>query len=101
MALELSGNAQQHSDAIRELRNMKCVGEASVQNALEIAVSRLRQVPAHSSREILMIMGSLSTCDPGDVHETVAKCVEARIKVNVISLAAQVCFWHFDSLDVS
>lgn len=46
-------------------------GEPSLQNSLELALKSLRILPSHASREILVIMGSLTTCDPGDINETI------------------------------
>lgn len=46
-------------------------GEPSLQNSLELAVKSLKNLPSHASREILVIMGSLTTCDPGDITETI------------------------------
>jgi len=31
----------------------------------------LRHMPSHASREVLAIFGSLTTCDPGDIIQTV------------------------------
>jgi len=28
-------------------------------------------MPGHASREVLIVLGSLSTCDPGDIVETI------------------------------
>jgi Ssl1-like len=28
-------------------------------------------MPSHTSREVLIIFGGLSTCDPGDITETI------------------------------
>lgn len=50
---------------------MACSGEPSLQNALELALRSLRMLPSHASREILILMGSLTTCDPGDISVTV------------------------------
>ena len=55
---------------------------------LQIVLSA-SHLPAHSSREILIIFGSLTTCDPGNVHDTVEACVRDRIQVNVVALAAE------------
>jgi len=30
-----------------------------------------RHMPSHASREVLIVLGSLSTCDPGDIGETI------------------------------
>jgi transcription initiation factor TFIIH subunit 2 len=48
-----------------------CSGEPSLQNALELALRSLHMLPSHASREILILMGSLTTCDPGDISVTV------------------------------
>jgi hypothetical protein len=48
-----------------------CSGEPSLQNALELALRSLRMLPSHASREILILMGSLTTCDPGDISVTI------------------------------
>lgn len=51
---------------------MSLTGEPSIQNGLDIALQTLKMIPAHASREILLILGSLTTCDPGDITETIA-----------------------------
>jgi Ssl1-like len=50
---------------------MACGGEPSVQNALDMAMRSLKMLPTHASREILVILGSLTTCDPGDINVTI------------------------------
>lgn len=57
--------------AVQQLSQMACSGEPSLQNALELALRSLRMLPSHASREILILMGSLTTCDPGDISVTV------------------------------
>jgi len=34
-----------------------------------------RHMPGHASREVLIVLGSLSTCDPGDIGETIKVCM--------------------------
>jgi transcription initiation factor TFIIH subunit 2 len=46
-------------------------------------------LPTHSSREILIIFGSLTTVDPGNLHETQEACVRAKVRVSVVALAAE------------
>jgi transcription initiation factor TFIIH subunit 2 len=46
-------------------------------------------LPTHSSREILIIFGSLTTCDPGNIHETLESCVKSKIRVSIVALAAE------------
>ena len=43
-----------------------------------------------SSREVIIIMGSLTTCDPGDINKTLEEAVNMKIKCSVINLSAEV-----------
>ena len=71
---ELAGNPKAHVDQIRKLAGKKggssqsatmaCTGEPSLQNSLELALQTLRHMPAHATREVVALMGSLTTCDP-------------------------------------
>ncbi|BFZ23902.1 hypothetical protein BsWGS_26941 [Bradybaena similaris] len=87
---ELGGNPRRHIKALRDMATQACQGEFSLQNSLELALSSLRHMPSHASRELLVIMGSLTTCDPGDVHETIQAMAEANIRCSVIGLSAEV-----------
>lgn len=53
------------------LNSTSLIGEPSLQNSLELALSSLKNFPSHASREVLLIMSSLTTCDPGDINETI------------------------------
>lgn len=68
---------------------MSLVGEPSLQNGLELSLQTLKMIPAHASREILMILGSLTTCDPGDITETIQNLKTENIRCSVISLSAE------------
>lgn len=70
---ELAGNARKHLNVIQAqfTQPSQCSGEPSLQNALKLAASSLKMLPSHASREVLVIMGSLTTCDPGDINETI------------------------------
>lgn len=35
-------------------------------------------------------MGSLSTCDPGDIFETITECKKLKLRTSIIGLAAEV-----------
>lgn len=81
---ELAGNPKAHVEHIRKLAGKKggssqnansaCTGEPSLQNSLELALQTLRHMPAHATREVVAIMGSLTTCDPTDIQDTIDKC---------------------------
>ncbi|KAI7688249.1 hypothetical protein SSS_07687 [Sarcoptes scabiei] len=88
---ELSGNLKLHSEALNSLKNSnQCVGEVSMHNALKMAHSMLRYMPPHTSREILFIIGSLTSCDPCDIHKTIELLAKDHIRSSVIGLSAEV-----------
>lgn len=60
---------------LEALRKTSFIGEPSLQNALELSIKSLKLLPSHASKEILLIIGSLTTCDPGDIHETIQVCL--------------------------
>lgn len=70
---ELAGNLRKHMSVIQSQfsKPSQCSGEPSLQNSLKIAISSLKMLPSHASREVLIIMGSLTTCDPCDINETI------------------------------
>jgi len=92
---ELSGNSRQHLSILDKLKDKPTSGEPSLQNALEMALSTLKNMPGHTSREILLLMGSLTTCDPGDIQETINSLKAQSVRCSVIGLAAEVriCKW--------
>ncbi|CCC69870.1 hypothetical protein NCAS_0D02890 [Naumovozyma castellii] len=87
---QVSGNPQDHIDALKAIRKQEPAGNPSLQNALEMARGLLLPVPAHCTREVLIIFGSLSSTDPGDIHQTINSLVQEKIRVKVIGLSAQV-----------
>jgi len=96
---ELSGNSRQHLTILDKLKDKPCIGEPSLQNALELAYSTLKNMPAHTSREILILLGSLTSCDPGDIQETIDNLKSQSVRCSVIGLAAEVriCKWLCES----
>ncbi|VDK23297.1 unnamed protein product [Taenia asiatica] len=50
----------------------------------------VRHMPSYSSREVLLILASMTTCDPGDIHQTIQSLITHRIRCSVISLAVEV-----------
>ncbi|CAG2115627.1 unnamed protein product [Medioppia subpectinata] len=87
---ELSANVKSHLDAIHKLSETVCAGEPSLQNSLELALKTLRHMPAHTSKEVLILMASLTTCDPNDINQTIDTLSQQNIRCSVIGLAAEV-----------
>jgi len=87
---ELAGNQKKHIEALKKLSESSCEGEPSLQNSLEMALKTLKNMPAHTSREVLVIFGSLTTCDPGDIRAVIKSLKENNVRVSLIGLAAEV-----------
>lgn len=67
-----------------------CCSEFSLQNGLEVAGRSLGHQPRHGSREILILCGALSTCDPGHIlTETLPRLMAANIRVSTFALSAE------------
>ncbi|SPO29339.1 probable SSL1 - TFIIH subunit (transcription initiation factor), factor B [Ustilago trichophora] len=86
----MGGNTVDHTASLSNKRRLEPRGEPSLQNALEMARSSLVHLPASNSREILAIFGSLTTCDPGNIHDTINTLVNDNIRVSIVHLAAEV-----------
>jgi transcription initiation factor TFIIH subunit 2 len=87
---EPSCNARQHLEALKRLGTESGVGDASLQNALELARESLQSVPSFTAREVVIISASLSSCDPGDILATLGAVKSDRLRVSVFCLAAEV-----------
>ncbi|XP_017014360.2 general transcription factor IIH subunit 2 [Drosophila takahashii] len=72
------------------LANVSLTSEPSLQNGLNLALKTLKVVPSHASREIVIIMGSLTTCDPVDINLTIDELKKEGIRCSVISLSAEI-----------
>lgn len=86
----LSSDMKSHLACIEKLRQVLCSGEPSLQNSLELACCTLRHMPSHTSKEILFLAGSLTTCDPGDIHATIQSLSSFNIRCSVVGLSAEV-----------
>ncbi|KAK9072597.1 hypothetical protein SSX86_009032 [Deinandra increscens subsp. villosa] len=84
---DLGGSPESHIKAL--MGKLGCSGEASLQNALELVHEQLNQIPSYGHREVIILYSALSTCDPGDVMETILKCKKSKIRCSVIGLSAE------------
>lgn len=87
----MSSDMRSHIKVLSKLRESpNCSGQPSLQNSLGAALTTLKHMPNHTSKEILVIMGSLTTCDPGDIYSVVQSLASYNIRSSVISLSAEV-----------
>jgi len=87
---DMTGNPRRHIDVVKSLASKTCTGEPSLQNSLEMVIQSLRNMPPHASREVIVIMGSLTTCDPSDISKSIAAASELKVRCSVINLSAEV-----------
>lgn len=85
---DLSGSPESHIKALAN--NLECSGDSSLQNALDLAHGYLAQIPSYGHREVLVLYSALSTCDPGDVMDTIRKCKDAKMRCSVVGLSAEI-----------
>ncbi|KAK3022437.1 hypothetical protein RJ639_047667, partial [Escallonia herrerae] len=85
---DLGGSPESHIKAL--LGKLDCSGDSSIQNALDLVHDYLNQIPSYGHREVLILYSALTTCDPGDIMETIQKCKKSKIRCSVIGLSAEV-----------
>ncbi|KAH9325292.1 hypothetical protein KI387_005470, partial [Taxus chinensis] len=85
---DLSGSPESHIKALAS--SLECSGDSSLQNALDLAHGYLNQVPLYGHREVLVLFSALSTCDPGDIMDTIRKCKDAKMRCSVVGLSAEI-----------
>uniref|UniRef100_M1CP91 Btf n=1 Tax=Solanum tuberosum TaxID=4113 RepID=M1CP91_SOLTU len=84
---DLGGSPEAH---IKELMGkLGTSGDASLQNGLDLVCDLLNQIPSYGHREALILYSALSTCDPGDILETIQKYKASKIRCSVIGLSAE------------
>ncbi|KAL8138853.1 hypothetical protein V2J09_004854, partial [Rumex salicifolius] len=84
---DLGGSPESHIKTL--MSKLECSGDASLQNALELVHAYLHEIPSYGHREVLIIYSALSTCDPGDIMDTIQKCKMSKVRCSVVGLAAE------------
>ena len=86
----MSSNPEDHVRKLRAFREHgRCDGSFSLQNALELTCDVLMPMPAYGTREALLLVSSLSSCDPGDAKAAIGKVEEKGIRCSVLALQAE------------
>lgn len=84
-----SANEKTHIEAIQKALRLGANGVASLQNALTLAKTNLASVPPYALKEVVVCYGSLSTCDPGDIHATIDLLVREKVRCSAVGLGAE------------
>jgi transcription initiation factor TFIIH subunit 2 len=66
------------------------LGDPSLQNAIDLGRNSLLHVPKHISKEILIVYGSLYTCDPGDILDSISLLVKDGVRTSIVGLSGSV-----------
>lgn len=77
------------AEAVLKALRLAPMGTASLQNALNAARRLLSSVPPYGLKETIICYGSLSTCDPGDIHATIDSLVTDKIRCSAVGMAAE------------
>lgn len=84
-----SANEKHHIEAVQKALRLGANGNASLQNALNVARKNLESVPPYAMKESIVCYGSLSTCDPGDIHATIESLVTDKIRCSAVGMGAE------------
>uniref|UniRef100_A0A663N7U2 General transcription factor IIH subunit n=1 Tax=Athene cunicularia TaxID=194338 RepID=A0A663N7U2_ATHCN len=84
-----TSNSKKHITALKKAVDMNCSGEPSLYNSLNLAMQTLKHMPGHTSREVLIVFSSLTTCDPANIYDLI-KVQKIKPDVSVIGLSAEV-----------
>ncbi|VDM63142.1 unnamed protein product [Angiostrongylus costaricensis] len=87
--VSLTGNIRALKESLSSLNEAICNGDFSLQNALQLATTNLKSLPGHVSREVIVVMSSLSTVDPGNIFSTFEVIRGHNIRCSVIGLGAE------------
>lgn len=64
-------------------------GDFSLQNALETCILPISNVGSHGSREILVLLSSFNSCDPGDIEGTISKLQKEKTRVCFLTMLGE------------
>lgn len=91
---QLCGDSAKHIDVIKNINKITQFGEPSLQNGLNTALSLLSSAAKYSTKEILMIYGSLNTIDC-NLDKTILSLKRNKVIVNIIGFGASVRILNF------
>lgn len=77
-AYQLTPLSRHVSEHLRALDDLSCSGGFSLQSSLNMAMNAMRLFSSYYSKEIICIVSSLNTSDPGNIFDTI-KNVEAQV----------------------
>eukprot|EP00922_Rhytidocystis_sp_ex-Travisia-forbesii_P060910 GHVS01090348.1.p1 GENE.GHVS01090348.1~~GHVS01090348.1.p1 ORF type:complete len:428 (+),score=59.66 GHVS01090348.1:105-1388(+) len=85
----LSASPEEQINKLKEAKRKALSGAPSLMNGLERALAILTSLPLYGSREVLIIFGSIRTCDAGNIEEVLPVLKTASVRVSCISMAPE------------
>ncbi|ANQ09543.1 Ssl1-like protein [Plasmodium coatneyi] len=85
----LTSNMGDIMNALVKERSTGLQGSPSLQQGLEIAYDLLADIPLYGTKEILILYGSIRTCDKKNILNIVNQIVKNKIHVNCVSIAPE------------
>ena len=85
---ELSSSPEMHIEKLKQ--SLDTSGAASLQNGLDLAIESLKHIPPYGYRETLILLAALSTCDPGNILDSIKAAKAAKVRISVVGLTAEV-----------
>lgn len=85
---DLGGSPESHIKAL--MGKLETSGDSSLQNSLDLVRGYLDQIPSYGHREVLILYSALSTCDPGDIMDSIQQCRSSKIRCSIIGLSAEI-----------
>ncbi|XP_026192201.1 general transcription factor IIH subunit 2 [Cyclospora cayetanensis] len=76
--------------ARRRRRNFPTAHAPSLKNGLDRARALLGAVPPYCTREVLVLYGSIRTCDVGSIEESIEELKKMRARCSIVSLSPEV-----------
>lgn len=70
-------------------KSLETRGEISLKYALDLCHGKLSLMPSYGNKEVIFIQAALSTCDSGDIFDTIQALVKAKTRVSVVSLSGE------------
>ena len=65
------------------------LGQPSIQRALQLALSQLKNVPDYAQKELIYLASALGTSDFDNVHDTINELKEKKVRCSVIGMGGE------------
>jgi transcription initiation factor TFIIH subunit 2 len=89
IASEMSPTFRDHEENLKVAIRDLPLGQPSIQRSLQLAFSRLKNVPEYAQSELLYLASALGTSDLGNVHDTIEELKQRKVRCSVIGLGGE------------